>query len=113
MDRAVWHCDFSLAGSVRWNVTRTLFRTGSILFVGGSPPVGSLPESGRVAQLVRAPALQAGGRRFESSRAHLFCAQKTPPALRRQDRGRCSATVAIGGRPEASAGGCAECALKI
>ena len=28
------------------------------------------PSSGRLAQLVRAPALQAGGRRFESCTAH-------------------------------------------
>jgi hypothetical protein len=29
-----------------------------------------VPPSGRLAQLVRAPALQAGGRRFESCTAH-------------------------------------------
>ena len=28
--------------------------------------------NGRIAQVVRAPALQAGGRRFESSFAHFF-----------------------------------------
>ena len=30
---------------------------------------------GRLAQLVRAPALQAGGHRFESYSAHHFCAE--------------------------------------
>ena len=33
-----------------------------------------LPKDGRLAQLVRAPALQAGGRRFESCTAHQIAA---------------------------------------
>ena len=33
--------------------------------------------SGRLAQLVRAPALQAGGRRFESYIAHHFCCRNS------------------------------------
>jgi hypothetical protein len=41
------------------------------LFAGGGDEsaLASAP-SGRLAQLVRAPALQAGGRRFESCTAH-------------------------------------------
>jgi hypothetical protein len=35
-----------------------------------SPVLSMLFELGRLAQLVRAPALQAGGRRFESCTAH-------------------------------------------
>ena len=40
-----------------------------------------LPKMGRLAQLVRAPALQAGGRRFESCTAHQFSMQDVPGCL--------------------------------
>ena len=36
----------------------------------GLPPPALSIKEGRLAQLVRAPALQAGGRRFESCTAH-------------------------------------------
>ncbi|MCU1271456.1 MAG: hypothetical protein JWN74_2750 [Acidobacteriaceae bacterium] len=40
--------------------------------VSSQPYTASSPQPGRLAQLVRAPALQAGGRRFESCTAHQF-----------------------------------------
>ena len=39
--------------------------------VDGEGPIGIIRWLGRVAQLVRAPPLQGGGRRFESCPAHL------------------------------------------
>ena len=44
------------------------------------------PCSGRLAQLVRAPALQAGGRRFESCTAHQL---STMESIRYRQFGRC------------------------
>jgi hypothetical protein len=43
--------------------------------------------SGRLAQLVRAPALQAGGRRFESCTAHQIHSVISPSIARRKKKG--------------------------
>jgi hypothetical protein len=70
---SVWATVFSLSNEVVPNVpNRTLFVVSR-----KTPATGILfnrmKETGRLAQLVRAPALQAGGRRFKSCTAHHFC----------------------------------------